>query len=148
MERILIILATTITFISISSVTFSETCPSAHLVKHNSYGAQWKAYDSRDQLIRKDQLPNVFQFADKLTLVEWSKSQGKTGDIRCYYQDKHGSHLEVYLANRHYTPVNTQHVWYQVTGHLHCAAGVSKCEFSTSPLYAKRKAIQHEIASQ
>jgi hypothetical protein len=118
---------------SLTSFALAETCPSVDAIKHQAFGSQWKMYDTgSDKAISDERLAQALKSIDQLSLAEWSETKDHTGIVRCYYRDKHGSHLEAYLANTHYRPDNSRHVWYSVTGHLHCAAGVDQCVFTNT----------------
>jgi len=115
---------------------FSLTCPSVASLKQNSLSG-WKAYDSDDgtplTLKRETQFKqNAKEFA--LAEWKWSGTDKKTGTIHCYYRDNTGSDLEAYLAKGNYSPENSKDYWYSVSGSMHCAAGMEKCEFINGPL--------------
>jgi hypothetical protein len=131
-----------LTLSSLTSLALAETCPSVDAIKHQTWGNQWKMYDTgSNKPVSDAHLAQALKSIDQLSLAEWSETKDHMGTIRCYYRDKHGSSLEAYLANTHYRPDNSQHVWYSVTGHLHCAAGVDQCIFTnktTKLVEAKR----------
>ena len=66
---------------------------------------------------------------DQFSLAEWMQSGPQKGAIHCYYSDKNGSVIEAYLAKDNFAPQNTNHAWYQVSGSMHCAAGMDACLF-------------------
>lgn len=125
-KQLLLILSTAF----FTHAALANTCPSVADIKQNRITG-WVAYDSDDgtpfPATRMKQLrDSIEQFA----LAEF-KAKGPNGNsaIHCYYRDKHGSDLEAYYAKENIKPDDKSHVWYKVTGSLHCAAGMDKCAF-------------------
>ncbi len=108
--------------------TFAETCPDIKTIKtHLPIG--WKLYDSENNsLLSSQQIIEFKNAAAQFTLAEWIH-RDQHGMIRCYYMNDTGSHLTAYLGKDDFDLENTHHYWYQVTGSMHCAAGMTKCEF-------------------
>lgn len=110
---------------------WAETCPSVDTVKHSALTG-WKAYDTEDQTPLSAKHFTQFQHEiTRFVLAEWSTDKNKKGTIRCYYTDKDGSELEVYLAKSDLSLATAPTYWYSVSGSMHCAAGSDKCEFQT-----------------
>jgi hypothetical protein len=125
MKRIIIFFIFT-TFITI---THAETCPTIKEIKSRTLNG-WKAYDSDDgtplSSTREIQYKKTIQ---EFALAEWGNKNNQEGTMHCYYRDATGSSLEAYLAKKHFAPQNHQKYWYQVSGYMHCAAGMDKCRF-------------------
>ena len=127
----------------------AEQCPSVSAIKHLSLRGQWKAYDSDTGVaLSQKRLNDVLQAVDQFALAEWVATKNDAGTIHCYYRDKHGSNLEAYFSTDHYHPQNLNKNWYQVTGYMHCAAGMEKCLFQNdavtqppSTILAKTKPV-------
>ncbi len=129
-----------LSFTLICQACLAETCPSINDVKTKVLHG-WKAYDSDDGAplspLREAQFKQTIQ---EFALAEWPNKENKNGTIHCYYRDKTGSSLEAYLAKDHFVPLNHKNYWYEVSGYLHCAAGMDKCEFNQRML-AKQKQL-------
>lgn len=111
-------------------ISVAETCPTVSDIKKNSHPG-WKAYDSDDGLplsaARETQFKKI---VEQFALAEWSPSKKQPGSIHCYYRDSTGSSLEAYLAKDHFKPkLDKKSFWYTVSGFMHCAAGMEKCQF-------------------
>ena len=110
--------------------SFAEKCPSVKDIK-NHHASAWKAYDSDDGTPLPAKREAEFRkSAQEFALAEWTSADKKTGSIHCYYRDNNGSDLEAYLAKSHFSLNNHKNYWYTVSGHMHCAAGMDKCEFN------------------
>ncbi|MFZ2316155.1 MAG: hypothetical protein WAW86_10935 [Gammaproteobacteria bacterium] len=113
-----------ISLIMIHPLCFAETCPTILALKHSAL-SDWKVYDSDDgKLVSAHRATEFKRIAQQFALAEWSK-----GKIHCYYRDKEGSDLEAYLAKDHFALSNNKNYWYEVSGFMHCAAGMNECEF-------------------
>lgn len=113
-------------------LAWAETCPSIAAIKSNHL-AGWKAYDSDDGVPLSSKREIQFKNnAREFALAEWTNSSKKSGSIHCYYRDNTGSDLEAYLAKDNFAPENSRDYWYQVSGSMHCAAGMDKCKFLDS----------------
>lgn len=119
----------TLALFLLSPLCFAESCPDIKAIKSNTLGG-WTVHDSDDgkpldakrtALYKK----NIEQF----TLAEWVTNGKQKGNIHCYYSDKNGSGLEAYLSKESIRPNNLKNYWYQVSGSMHCAAGMSECLF-------------------
>jgi hypothetical protein len=133
MFRRLILCATLIT---VCQLGFALTCPSISSIKNNLLTG-WKAYDSDDgTLLSKKRESQFKQNAQEFALAEWkwTGTDKTTGTIHCYYRDTNGSDLEAYLSKGNYSPENSRDYWYDVSGSMHCAAGMEKCEFRDTPV--------------
>jgi hypothetical protein len=128
-------------FIIIVSITLlsqhclAETCPSVKDIK-SSLASGWKAFDSDDgtplSFARETQFKNTIE---QFALAEWKDMKNKSGSIHCYYRDRTGSNLEAYFAKENFVPKKIANsFWYEVSGFMHCAAGMDKCEFETKTL--------------
>lgn len=107
-------------------LSYAETCPSIEDIHHATLQG-WKFYDSDDDKILSAKRETYFRnHIIAFALAEWSSKQHA---IHCYYRDAEGSELEAYVAKDNFTPVDQHHFWYQVSGHLHCAASSEQCEF-------------------
>lgn len=113
-----------------TSFSFAETCPDIKTTHHLPSG--WKLFDSDNGTpLSPQQEANFISKAAQFTLAEWTT---KTGMIHCYYNDRTGSHLEAYAAKADFSPQNNKNYWYQVSGYMHCAAGMDKCAFQKNIL--------------
>jgi len=115
---------------------FALTCPSVANIKKNTLSG-WKAYDSDDASPLSQKREAQFkQNAKEFALAEWTwtGTDKTTGTIHCYYRDNTGSDLEAYLSKGNFSPENSRDYWYDVSGSMHCAAGMEKCEFRDSPI--------------
>lgn len=113
-----------------SQVTLAETCPTVNEIKKNSLKS-WKAYDSLDGKVLSSARETRFKnMIEEFALAEWKTTKPLKGTIHCYYRDKTGSSLEAYFAKNNFKPNNRKHFWYEVSGYMHCAAGMDKCEFN------------------
>lgn len=116
-------------------ISFAETCPTVSEIKNNHMRG-WQIYDSDDgkplsSARELDFKKSIEQFA----LAEWSTIEGKNSSIHCYYRDNAGSSLEAYIAKDHYIPkIAANNFWYKVSGFMHCAAGMEKCQFENHAL--------------
>ncbi len=108
---------------------YADTCPSLKSLKA-APSITWKAFDSDDG--KELSLKNTTLFInsiDQFSLAEWVQQGPNKGSVHCYYSDRNGSVIEAYLAKANFTPQNAKHYWYQVSGSLHCAAGMDDCLF-------------------
>ena len=117
--------------------SIADRCPSVSDIKNNSLQG-WTAYDSDDgtrlSAARETQFKKI---VEQFALAEWTNSKKQLGSIHCYYRDKTGSSLEAYLAKDNFHPkLDTKSFWYEVSGLMHCAAGMERCEF-INPLATK-----------
>lgn len=133
MRNILFTFIMSLTTFFIAQVCYAETCPSVEDIKHQKLAAGWHAYDSEDgKPLPPARMAQLITYIDQFALAEWSSNKRAGGIIHCYYRDKHGSDLEAYFSKEHFKPDNGKNVWYQVSGHMHCAAGMDKCTFNTN----------------
>jgi hypothetical protein len=131
MHKKLIYLA--ISLAMLCQISFAETCPSVKDIKTQSLTEGWKAYDSDDgQLLPPSRVAQLASHIDQFALAEWADTGRSGGVIHCYYRDKHGSDLEAYFSKDNFKPDNTKNMWYQVSGYMHCAAGMDKCSFQNN----------------
>jgi hypothetical protein len=115
-----------------AQMTYADTCPSLKAIKSSPLSA-WKAFDSDDQKpLTTAQTTTFINSIDQFSLAEWVQEGPKKGTIHCYYSDRNGSVLEAYLAKASYIPVNNKHFWYEVSGSMHCAAGMDNCLFNVA----------------
>lgn len=129
-HKIIYVVICLITFCQLS---FAETCPSVKDIKNQTLPNGWKAYDSDDgKLLPPSRVAQLANHIDQFALAEWADTGHAGGVIHCYYRDKHGSDLEAYFSNEHFSPDNTKNMWYQVSGYMHCAADMDKCAFKSS----------------
>ncbi len=111
---------------------FADTCPSIADIKSNHIEG-WSAIDSGDgKPFDKKRLMQLAESIEQFALAESVTNKDKTTSIHCYYRDKHGSDLEAYLSKSNVVLVNKKNHWYQVTGYMHCAAGMENCTFQNS----------------
>lgn len=128
-------------------VSFAERCPSVSDIKNNKLNG-WKAYDSEEgtplSAAREKQFKNI---VEQFALAEWTNNKKQLGSIHCYYRDKTGSSLEAYLAKENFHPrLSSKNFWYEVSGYMHCAAGMERCEFN-NPLTKQQLAMKGKIRS-
>lgn len=122
----------------LNSFLWAASCPTIQDIKKNHL-SNWKAYDSDDNTpLSPERLHRFKQLAYQFALAEWNHKSSPNNRIHCYYHDANGSELGVYLEKSNFVPENSQGVWYQVTGLMHCAASINQCLFQpktlTSPL--------------
>lgn len=121
-----------LTSLFVWQIAYADTCPSMKTIKSSPL-LTWKAFDSDDQKpLTAAQTTTFINSIDQFSLAEWVKQGPQTGTIHCYYSDRNGSVLEAYLAKASYMPVNTKHFWYEVSGSMHCAAGMDNCLFNVA----------------
>ncbi len=138
----------TVSIVLLSTASFADTCPTISQVKHGKL-TLWKAYDSDDgKLVSAHRATEFKRIAEQFALAEWSN-----GKVHCYYRDKDGSDLEVYLAKDHLNVSNNKNYWYEVSGFMHCAAGMKECEFQAmpqtkAPQLAKKAATKLPVTSE
>jgi len=131
------IIITLISTLLLNQAALAETCPSVNDIKQNQLNG-WKAYDSDDgkplPLARETQFKKM---VEEFALAEW---ENKSGSIHCYYRDNTGSNLEAYLAKDNFNPkVDPHSFWYKVSGFMHCAAGMERCEFEKYNILQKQQ---------
>jgi hypothetical protein len=124
-----------ISFALLSQACLAERCPSVSDIKNNTING-WKAYDSDDgtplSAARESQFKKI---VEQFALAEWINVKNQPGSIHCYYRDSTGSSLEAYLSKDNFIPKkNPKSFWYEVSGFMHCAAGMDKCEFENHGL--------------
>lgn len=124
--------------LAFSSSIFAETCPTVKDIRHNNI-AGWKLYDSDDDTLLSTKRENHFkQAAIQFVLAESAKNKANKLSIHCFYRDQSGSNLDAYLSKDNFSPKKSNHdFWYQVSGHMHCAAGEKQCEFENKLLNKK-----------
>ncbi len=119
--------------------TYAETCPSVKDIK-SKHIAGWKAYDSDEGTPLSSARETEFKkIIEEFALAEWPSGKNKNNTIHCYYRDATGSSLEAYLAKDNVVPKNHQNYWYEVSGFMHCAAGMAQCEFDRSSLAQQKQ---------
>jgi hypothetical protein len=107
----------------------AETCPSVNDIQHELL-ADWAAYDSDDgRPLSTKQTKKLTKSIAQFALAEWTGDE-QHGEIHCHYRDIDGSQIEAYLGKKNYFPDNATKRWYQVSGHMHCAAGMDQCIFN------------------
>lgn len=112
-----------------AQTTFADTCPTVKTIKSSPL-LGWTAHDSDDGKILSTARTTSFKKnIEQFTLAEWVNTGKHKGAIRCYYSDNNGSGLEAYLTKENFQPTNLKKYWYQVSGSMHCAAGMSECLF-------------------
>lgn len=113
-------------------LALAETCPSIKDLKTGSMHG-FKAYDSDDDtLLSETRIAQFIKNSEQFILAEWQDTQDHKGAIHCYYRDANGSQLETYLMKANLIPDNPKKSWYQVSGSMHCAAGMEACHFLTN----------------
>ena len=118
----------------VAQTSFAETCPDVKTVKSSAL-SDWTVHDSDDDSLLKPGRAAAFKkHIEQFTLAEWVTSGKHKGSIRCYYSDNNGSGLEAYLTKQSFKPTNPHHYWYQVSGSMHCAAGMNECLFKHTDL--------------
>lgn len=125
-KQLLLILSTAF----FTQAALANTCPTVKDIKQNHITG-WVAYDSDDgKPFPADRMKQLVESIEQFALAEFKeKGPNGTSAVHCYYRDKHGSDLEAYYSKDNIKPENKSNVWYQVTGSLHCAAGMDKCAF-------------------
>jgi len=123
-----------------SGISYAETCPRVDEIKSQALAA-WKAYDTDDQPLSAQQEALFKKNMVAFTLAEWTNQPSHGGAIHCYYRDKNGSNLEAYLSKNNFVPQKSSRYWYQVTGYMHCAAGMEQCAFEKSPALAMQQRL-------
>lgn len=119
-----------ITLALLTHFAFAETCPTVDVIKSKSITG-WKAYDSAENKPLTPTREAQFKAMIKeFALAEWASENNKSGAIHCYYRDQTGSSLEAYLSKEHFLPKTKKSFWYTVSGYMHCAAGMDKCQFN------------------
>ena len=138
------LLATT-SLLLFSQLSLADTCPSIDYIKHHSLSG-WKIHDSEDGTrLSVKRMAKFRQLAEQFVLAEWSNNHSQKNAIHCYYRDKNGSDLEAYLTKDAFIPsANHRYYWYEVSGFLHCAAGMKECEFKH---LSQKKLINAKIIS-
>lgn len=128
LKKLTLVLVTTI----ISSLAFADGCPTVGMIKHDMLN-KWQAYDTDDNKPLSEKRMALFKRnVDQFTLAEWQSKDAIHSAMHCYYRDKNGSQLEAYLTKDNLMPINNKQLWYQVSGSMHCAAGMDKCMFQRS----------------
>lgn len=113
----------------LSQTCFAETCPDVNSVKKNHLSG-WTVHDSDDgKILTATRIALYKKNIEQFTLAEWVNKGKQKGSIRCYYSDNNGSGLEAYLTKDSFQPTNSKNYWYQVSGSMHCAAGMRECVF-------------------
>jgi hypothetical protein len=112
------------------SLSFAETCPSVAAIQQKDFKG-WLAYDSDTDLpLAENRFKEFKKNMKDFVLAEWTQQSSHHNAIHCFYQGQSGSVLDAYLAKDNFLPKRkAPHYWYSVTGSLHCAAGMSRCEF-------------------
>lgn len=107
----------------------ADTCPSVKDLKAGTtHGFQ--AYDSDDDsLLSKERLAQFIKNTEQFILAEWQDTKDHQGAVHCYYRDMNGSQMDTYLKKTNLVPANPQKRWYEVSGSMHCAAGMESCLF-------------------
>ena len=125
--------------LSFPSIGCANTCPSVQEIKHGTWDRRFQVYDSDSgEKLSRSRLKDILQAVDQFALAEWS-NEHHTGEVHCYYRDKHGSNLEAYFGSSHYQPDNTNKAWYAVTGYMHCAHHASDCVFKNHIVQAAKR---------
>jgi hypothetical protein len=118
----------------IASHAYAENCPTVGMIKHDMLN-KWKAFDSDDNKpLSSKRLAQFKNNVDQFTLAEWQSKDALHNSMHCYYRDKNGSQLEAYLTKDNLMPIDNKQLWYQVSGSMHCAAGMDKCMFQRNIL--------------
>ena len=134
---------TTIALLILPTLCLAESCPDIKTIKSNTLTG-WTARDSDDGKPLNAKRTAFFKKnIEQFTLAEWVTDGKQKGNMHCYYSDKNGSGLEAYLTKESFRPNNLKHYWYQVSGSMHCAAGMGECLFqqinlSNQPHLAKK----------
>jgi hypothetical protein len=111
-----------------TTLSYADTCPPVTAIKNNTL-IGWKTYDSDAGIpVSPKQVDTFKRLAYQFVLAEWTTDHHS---IHCYYRAKNGANLEVYLAKPNFLPNKNSPFWYQVSGSLHCAAGMQQCAFQT-----------------
>jgi hypothetical protein len=120
-------------------LSFAERCPSVSDIKSNNLKG-WKAYDSDDGTLLSASRETQFKkIVEEFALAEWTSNKKQAGSIHCYYRDQTGSSLEAYFAKDNFHPIiSAKNFWYEVSGYMHCAAGMERCEFG-NPLKSRAR---------
>ena len=113
---------------------FAENCPTVGMIKNGMLN-KWQAYDSDDNKpLSPKRLTQFKSNVEQFTLAEWQSKDIAHTTMHCYYRDKNGSQLEAYLTKDNMMPINNRQLWYQVSGSMHCAAGMDQCMFQRNIL--------------
>lgn len=125
MQRYLLAL---VSFLFVTTLS-AETCPTVQTIK-NAKLTDWQFYDSEDdKKLDAKQVTAYKKLIHKFVLAEY-KNHPKA--IHCYYSDREGSGLEVYVGKyKNFQPEHSKH-WYQVTGASQCIASMEKCRFEAA----------------
>jgi hypothetical protein len=124
--------------LTLSPICLADTCPSVADIKKDAI-AGWRAYDSDDGVpLSADREKQYKKAIQEFVLAEWASEPNHTNTIHCYYRDQNGSSLEAYLSKENVTLTKrTKSYWYQVSGSMHCAAGMDQCKFE-QPILPKQ----------
>jgi len=126
MDKIIVLIA--LVFFSFFQSSFADTCPSISDIQKQLFHG-FKAYDTDDgKPLPPKRLAYFARHAEQFILAEWQDTQGHFGEIHCFYRDGEGSQMETYLMKTSFKPENSKN-WYQVSGSMHCAAGMNACLF-------------------
>lgn len=138
LNKLILAIATTL----IASLAYAENCPTVGMIKNNLMH-KWQAYDSDDNKpLTKKRLAIFKRNVEQFTLAEWQSKDAQHSAMHCYYRDKNGSQLEAYLTKNNLMPINNKQLWYQVSGAMHCAAGMEQC------LFQRDIALQPKLAKK
>lgn len=114
--------------------TFATNCPSANDIKKNQLQG-WKLYDTDDNKPLSIKRASAFKKnVNAFAMAEWTNESNHTGAVQCHYRDKDGSDMEAYLAKPHFNLGQNKQFWYEVNGHMQCAANADHCNFSSAPI--------------
>lgn len=136
-------LITALVLCLVNTAIYAETCPDVKTVRGDALQG-WSLHDSDDNKpLNAKRVAYFKKNIEQFTLAEWVTDGKQKGNIRCYYSDKNGAGLEAYLTKESFKPNNFKNYWYQVSGSMHCAAGMQQCLFQHDDLMK-----QHHLAQR
>jgi hypothetical protein len=131
-------LLTTFCFLTFSTLSFAETCPTPKEIKNN-YFHGWQALNSNSGSPLTPVEMTQFTIAvQQFSLAEWMQGAPE-GESHCYYtgadtQDK--SYLNVFLAKSFLTPDYTSNTWQKISEDIaQCHGDIDFCLFKPKSVF-------------
>ena len=117
----------TFIFLTLTTATLAETCPSISQLKENNFHG-WEPYNSDSgEPLFPQQLTDFKKDVRQFLMAEWAEGAPE-GESHCYYGDKNGNYMDAFLARHGFHDAPSAN-WHNDGGFMRCKGEAGNCVF-------------------